>query len=70
MMQLSEELTATENKVSFARQAYNDSVMAYNTYKQSFPANFFAGSFGHRGDAALLIFVDKAEIQQVPKVSF
>ena len=45
MMQLSEELTSTENRVSFARQAFNDQVMAYNTYKQSFPPMFFAPSF-------------------------
>ena len=47
MMQLTEELTSTENKVSFARQAFNDQVMEYNTYKQSFPQNVFAGMFGH-----------------------
>ncbi|WP_205747631.1 LemA family protein [Desulforhopalus sp. IMCC35007] len=70
MMQLSEELTSTENKVSFARQAFNDQVMAYNTAKQSFPAVFFAGMFGHSQDASLLEFADSAEIQAVPKVSF
>jgi len=70
MMQLNEELTSTENKVSFARQAYNDSVMEYNTYRQSFPQNFFAGSFGHSKDAQLLEFEDKAAIQVAPKVSF
>ena len=63
MMQLSEELTTTENKVSFARQAFNDQVMAYNTYKQSFPPVFFAPMFGHAQDAALLEFEDRAAIQ-------
>jgi len=70
MMQLTEELTSTENKVSFARQAFNDQVMEYNTYKQSFPQNVFAGMFGHIKDASLLEFEDSAEIQAAPKVSF
>jgi LemA protein len=70
MMQLSEELTSTENRVAFARQSFNDSVMQYNTYKQSFPQNFFATSFGHAADASLLEFEDSAEIQAVPKVEF
>jgi len=70
MMQLSEELTSTENRVAFARQSFNDGVMEYNTYKQSFPQNFFAGPFGHAADASLLEFEDSAEIQAVPKVSF
>jgi LemA protein len=59
-----------ENKVAFARQAFNDEVMAYNTYKQSFPQNFFAGPFGHASDASLLEFEDSAEIQAAPKVAF
>ena len=70
MMQLSEELTSTENRVAFARQSFNDSVMQYNTYKQSFPQNFFAASFGHAADASLLEFEDSAAIQAAPKVSF
>lgn len=70
MMQVSEELTSTENKVSFARQAFNDAVTAYNTYKQSFPPVFFAASFGHSQDATLLVFEDSKEIQAAPKVSF
>jgi len=70
MMQLGEELTSTENKVSFARQAFNDQVMAYNMYKQSFPPAFFAAMFGHAQDAALLQFEDSAAIQAAPKVSF
>ncbi len=70
MMQLSEELVSTENKVSFARQAFNDQVMAYNTYKQTFPPVFFAARFGHAQDASLLEFEDTAVIQAAPKVSF
>ncbi len=70
MMQLSEELTSTENRVGFARQAYNDAVTAYNEYKQSFPPVFFANFFGHSLDANLLEFEDRAEIQAAPKVSF
>jgi LemA protein len=70
MMQLSEELTSTENKVSFSRQAFNDQVMAYNIYKQSFPPVVFAPMFGHAQDAALLEFADSAAIQAAPKVSF
>jgi LemA protein len=68
MMQLSEELTTTENKVAFARQAYNDSVMDYNTLRESFPNNFFAGwfSFAH---AELLEIEDEAK-REVPEVSF
>ena len=70
MMQLSEELTSTENRVAFARQAYNDQVMSYNTYRQSFPPVVFAGMFGHDHDAALLEFEDSAQIQSAPNVSF
>ncbi|MDX1526426.1 MAG: LemA family protein [Pseudidiomarina maritima] len=70
MMQVSEELTSTENRVAFARQAFNDAVMSYNTYKQSFPPVVFAGFFGHRDDASLLEFADSNEIQAAPKVSF
>lgn len=70
MLGLSEELTSTENKVAFARQAFNDSVMGYNTYKQSFPPLVFAGMFGHGADAALLEFEDAKAIREAPKVSF
>ena len=70
MMQLSEELISTENKISFSRQAFNDQVMAYNTYKQTFPPVFFAARFGHAQDATLLEFEDSAAIQAAPKVSF
>jgi LemA protein len=69
MQQLTEELTSTENKVSFARQAFNDAVTMYNTYRQSFPAVVFAGMFGHGSDASLLEF-DSAAIAEPPKVSF
>ena len=69
MMQLTEELRSTENKVAFARQAFNDSATAYNIYKQTFPPVFFAGMFGHSQDAALLEF-EGEPIQQAPKVSF
>ncbi len=70
MMQLSEELTSTENKISFARQAFNDQVMDYNIFKQSFPPVFFAPMFGHARDASLLEFEDSETIQAAPKVSF
>ncbi|MBT2788222.1 MULTISPECIES: LemA family protein [unclassified Halomonas] len=70
MQQLSEELTSTENKVAFARQSYNDAVMHYNTYRQSFPPVAVAGMFGHGQDASLLEFEDSAQIQVAPKVSF
>ena len=68
MMQLSEELTTTENKVAFARQSYNDSVMDYNTLRESFPNNFFAGWFAFK-PAELLEIEDEAK-REVPKVSF
>ena len=70
MMQLNEELTSTENKVAFARQAFNDSVMAYNTYRQSMPQTLFAASFGHPLDAQMLEFEDREAIQAAPKVEF
>ena len=69
MMQLTEELRSTENKVAFARQAFNDSATAYNIYKQTFQPVFFAGMFGHGQDAALLEF-EGEPIRQAPKVSF
>jgi LemA protein len=68
MMQLTEELTSTENKVAFARQAYNDSVMAYNTKREVFPTNIIAGIFNFA--AAELFQVDNAAERQAPKVSF
>ena len=53
-MQLTEELTSTENKVAFSRQAFNDQVTEYNTYRASFPPILFASLFGHPTDAELL----------------
>jgi LemA protein len=70
MMQLSEELTTTENRIAFARQGFNDTVMSYNSYRQSFPPVFFATKFGHPEDASLLEFEDTAQIQHAPEVSF
>ncbi|MDO6746926.1 LemA family protein [Gilvimarinus sp. 1_MG-2023] len=70
MQQVSEELTSTENRIAFARQAFNDSVMNYNTYKQSFPPVALAGVLGHSEDASLLEFEDSEQIQQAPKVQF
>ena len=69
MKQLTEELTSTENKVAFSRQAFNDAVTAYNTNKQGFPTLIFAGLFGHTQDAAFLEF-DSQAIAEAPKVSF
>jgi LemA protein len=70
MQQLTEELASTENKVAFARQAFNDQAMEYNIYKQSFPQHVLAAFFGHATDAALLEFADSAQIQAAPKVAF
>jgi LemA protein len=69
MANLQEELSSTENKVAFSRQAFNDSVTAYNTYKQTFPPVFFAGMFGHGQDGTLLEFESK-KIKEAPKVQF
>jgi LemA protein len=68
MMQLSEELTSTENRVAFARQAYNDSVMAYNNRREVFPSNVVAGMFNFVA-AALLEITEPAK-RDAPKVSF
>ena len=68
MMQLSEELTTTENKVAFARQAYSDSVMSFNTKREVFPNNIIAGMFNFN-EAALFEIEDEAE-KQAPKVEF
>jgi LemA protein len=70
MQQLTEELSSTENRVSFARQAFNDAVMTYNIFRESFPANIFAGLFGHSQKATLLEFADSPAIAEAPKVSF
>jgi len=70
MMQLSEELTSTENKVAFSRQAYNDSVMTYNTKRESFPTSLLAGMF-HFGPASLWeIGPEHPEVRDAPKVQF
>jgi LemA protein len=68
MMQLTEELTSTENKVAFARQAYNDSVMTYNTSRETFPNVVLAGAFGFL--PAELFHVDDPTERNAPKVSF
>jgi LemA protein len=68
MMQLSEELSSTENKIAFARQAFNDSVMNYNTYREQFPNTVFAGMFGFN-QAQEFIIENEAE-REAPKVSF
>jgi LemA protein len=66
---LQEELSSTENKIAFSRQAYNDSVMEYNTKRESFPDNVFAGMFGFSA-AELLQSTDSQEERKAPKVSF
>jgi LemA protein len=68
MMTLMEELTSTENKVAFARQAYNDAVMAYNTKRETFPTNLIAGPFNFA--PAELFVIEKPEQKEAPKVSF
>jgi LemA protein len=68
MMQLSEELTSTENKVAFARQAFNDSVLTYNNLREQFPGNLVAGMFSFQ--AAQLLEVATPEAREAPKVSF
>jgi len=68
MMQLSEELTTTENKVSFARQAFNDAVMMYNNLQEQFPSNFIAGWFQFK--PAELLEIEDEVMRKVPKVEF
>jgi LemA protein len=68
MQQLQEELSSTENRVAFARQAYNDNVMLYNTAQQTFPATLIASTFGHH--VVELFQVDDQEIKKAPKISF
>jgi LemA protein len=71
MMQLSEELTSTENKVAFARQAFNDSVMAYNNKREVFPSSVVAGMFNFTPAALLEIPTDQqATVRAAPKVTF
>jgi LemA protein len=69
MMQLQEELASTENRVAFARQAYNDTVMNYNTRRETFPNVLVASSFGFK-PAAQWITEDPAAVRQAVKVSF
>ncbi|MBM2853305.1 MAG: LemA [Steroidobacteraceae bacterium] len=68
MMQLSEELTSTENKVAFARQAYNDAVLGYNNTREVFPNSLIAGSFGFM--PAQMLEIESPQKRDVPKVSF
>ena len=70
MMQLSEELTSTENKVAFARQAFNDSVMAFNNRREVFPSSILAGMFQFAPAALLEIPADKQAVREAPKVQF
>ena len=69
VLALQEELASTENKIAFSRQAYNDSVMEYNTKRESVPDNIFAGMFGF-GPAELLQSTESADERKAPKVSF
>ncbi|MCK5849474.1 MAG: LemA family protein [Kiritimatiellae bacterium] len=68
MSQLMEELTSTENKIAFSRQAYNDAVMVYNTAKETFPSVMFAGAMGFQ--SAVLFEVKSEEVREAPKVTF
>jgi LemA protein len=68
MMQLSEELTTTENKVAFSRQAYNDAVMGYNNKREVFPSSVVANMFAFQ--PAQLLELESAAKREVPKVSF
>ena len=68
MAMLQEEITATENKVAFARQAYNDAVTSYNTKREIFPSNLFAGAFGFL--PATLFEVTQAAEREAPRVQF
>ena len=68
MQQLQEELTSTENKVAFARQAFNDSVLGYNNACQSFPGNLIANNFGFK--QAEYLEIEQPEKRAAPKVSF
>ncbi len=68
MMQLSEELTTTENKVAFARQAFNDSVFGYNNKREVFPSSIVANMFAFQ--PAQLLEIESAEKREVPQVSF
>ena len=68
MLQVQEELTTTENKVSFARQGYNDSVMHYNVAREKFPDNIIAGMFNF--NEAAMFEIEDASMKEAPKVDF
>lgn len=70
MAQLTEELSSTENRVAFARQAFNDAVMSYNNQREVFPANLLAGTFNFQQAALLGIGEEEAHKREVPKVQF
>ncbi|MBW0146792.1 MULTISPECIES: LemA family protein [Marinobacter] len=68
IQQLMEELSSTENRVAFARQAYNDGVMSYNIFREQFPNNFIAGMFAFKETSQLEL--ESPEARQAPKVAF
>lgn len=70
MMQLTEELTSTENKVAFARQAFNDAVMSFNNKREVFPSSVIAGMFDFPAATQLAIPADRPEVREAPKVQF
>lgn len=72
MMQLSEELTTTENRIAFARQAFNDAVTRFNEYRRTFPAVLFAGLLGHGSDAKMweLAAAERTAAESAPSVKF
>ena len=70
MMQLNEELSSTENKIAFARQAYNDAVMAYNNKREVFPSSLVAGNFSFAPAALLTIPADQPQMRLAPEVRF
>ena len=70
MMQLTEELTSTENKVAFARQAFNDAVMSFNNKREVFPSSVIAGMFNFPAATQLAIPADRPEMREAPKVQF
>lgn len=70
MMQLTEELSSTENKVAFSRQAYNDAATSYNNRREVFPASLIAGNFGFTRAGLLEIPTEQAQMRQTPKVAF
>ncbi len=69
MAQLMEELSSTENRIGFARQAFNDAVMNYNTYREQFPQNFIGGLFGQFSEAKLLQ-IESEQARKAVNVTF